>query len=156
MAVLNQNVFKFLFVLQLIIQGVQPLGKIHHVNKHGLGKVYIETAHKCNWFKAQIECTRKNMSLIAVDTAAKAAALDEILTKEFDTSCPHLWIGASDLAVEGTFQWLKTGQPMSYSKWKPNMPDNYLGKEHCVHITHDRDWNDIKCGFKYGYICEGA
>ncbi|XP_075156761.1 lectin subunit alpha-like [Haematobia irritans] len=149
------KLIKFLFIVQLCIQGVFSLSKEYEIGKNGIRRIFIETDKECNWFKAHVECTRKKMSLIAIDTPEKNILLDEILQKEFGSSCPHLWIGANDLGDEDKFVWLQTGRPFTFAKWKANMPDNFLGKEHCVHLTKEREWNDIKCGFKYGYICEG-
>ena len=68
-----------------------------------------------------------------------------------------IWLGATDLAKEGTFVWDLTRQPVGYSNWLPGQPDNYGGNENCMHIISGDPgkWNDAPCDYR-GHItmCE--
>ena len=62
----------------------------------------------------------------------------------------RIWIGANDIAVEGTFVWTN-GDPFNYTNWHTNQPDNWRevdpeGEDY-VHMyssgTRKGRWNDI-------------
>ena len=53
------------------------------------------------------------------------------------------WIGLTDVAVEGAFQWV-TGEPFLYSNWDAGEPNNAFGGEDYVEFFgHNYKWNDI-------------
>lgn len=58
------------------------------------------------------------------------------------------WIGLSDLFTEGVFQWV-TGEPLQYSLWAPNEPNDFQGVEDCAGLLFEEDgnstWNDSTC-----------
>ena len=59
------------------------------------------------------------------------------------------WLGANDRATEGKFVWAATGQPVTYTNWDGNNPDNYK-EEDCAQILTSNPsingrWNDINC-----------
>ena len=54
------------------------------------------------------------------------------------------WIGATDAAEEGNFQWM-SGTPWSYTNWKSGEPNDHLTGEDCVHMYSDGSWNDRPC-----------
>ncbi len=59
-----------------------------------------------------------------------------------------LWIGLSDASQEGRFSWV-SGEPVSYTHWYPNQPDNAFGGENYVHMIPGGVgetpgfWNDL-------------
>lgn len=52
------------------------------------------------------------------------------------------WIGLSDAAQEGVFEWV-TGEPFVFSAWKPPNEPNDAGGEDYVHYDSG-GWNDFK------------
>jgi hypothetical protein len=56
----------------------------------------------------------------------------------------HLWIGLTDVALEGAFVW-SSGAPLAYTNWTPGEPSNEWGIEHWVHLDGFRngEWNDM-------------
>jgi hypothetical protein len=59
------------------------------------------------------------------------------------------WLGANDRTTEGKFVWAATGQPVTYTNWDGNNPDNYK-EEDCAQILTSNPsingrWNDINC-----------
>ena len=65
------------------------------------------------------------------------------------------WIGLTDAAIEGTFQWV-TGEPFSFSAWNTGEPNAQTAGEDYVEIFAAKLWNDIpdSNGFNQGYIVE--
>ncbi len=55
---------------------------------------------------------------------------------------PHLWIGASDAATEGTFLWTDGTDLSGYANWAVNEPSNGKGLEDWGTIRPDGTWND--------------
>lgn len=76
-----------------------------------------------------------------------------------DRQSQYFWIAGTNLnqAVNNNqgYTWISNGQPIVYSNWSPNQPDNFKGIEHCVHVyPNGQKWNDIPCGDNYFYVCE--
>jgi len=67
------------------------------------------------------------------------------------------WIGATDEAVEGTFDWL-TDEALGYTNYAQGQPDDDLGVGDCLHLFNPQgEWNDTACGvvgFVRGRMCE--
>ncbi|NCS30372.1 MAG: hypothetical protein GPJ18_18240 [Microcystis aeruginosa F13-15] len=56
----------------------------------------------------------------------------------------YVWIGLSDHIQEGVWRWV-SGEPVTYTNWLPNQPDNWDGIEDFVqlNLTGDGRWNDL-------------
>ncbi|XP_034236316.1 C-type lectin mannose-binding isoform-like [Thrips palmi] len=72
----------------------------------------------------------------------------------------YFWIGASDLAQQGKYVWMSTGEPVVYSNWLAGEPNHLTENgevEHCVHLweqSHGFTWNDKICSTLFNFICE--
>ena len=64
----------------------------------------------------------------------------------------HPWLGADDLAVEGTFHWT-TGEAFAYTNFHASQPDN-AGNADCVQYLGDGTWDDTSCATTTGTLCE--
>ena len=77
-------------------------------------------------------------------------------------SMDYVWIGGTDKDKEGTWKWTD-GSPfdLTWWGWRPKQPDNYKGREDCLHITvgegkhwTDTMWNDWPCTNEgEGFVC---
>lgn len=45
------------------------------------------------------------------------------------------WLGGSDVAVEGTWEWV-TGERWSYTNWLSGQPDNFRSISHYLWVSH--------------------
>jgi hypothetical protein len=65
------------------------------------------------------------------------------------------WIGASDVAVEGAFEWV-TGEPVLRTDWGGGEPNNDFGTEDCVEyrVGITDLMNDRTCGDGMAWVCE--
>ncbi len=99
---------------------------------------YCSTA-PATWDNAQATCVASGGHLAVINNTAENTFLANIL------SLQSAWIGASDTAVEGSFQWVN-GEPFSYTNWYPGQPNNYSGSQHHVEMLNNGQWND-----QYGY-----
>ncbi|XP_008483231.1 hepatic lectin-like, partial [Diaphorina citri] len=74
----------------------------------------------------------------------------------------HFWISGTDQAEEGTFFWMATGKPITFTNWNAGEPNNFRyengEEEHCLELWN-RDgkgmkWNDSPCSFETYFVCE--
>ena len=70
-----------------------------------------------------------------------------------------VWLGGTDKDKEGTWKWTD-GSPFEFTGWRPKQPDNYKGREDCLHMyrlgkwTDNRGkWNDLRCDTKLHFLC---
>ena len=87
----------------------------------------------------------------------KGGYLAEILSQSEQTNLEALlnfgqyknyWIGLSDLAYEGKFEWQYSLTPLGeYTNWSSTQPDNAQGGEDCVMLWRKDNWswNDLNC-----------
>lgn len=75
-----------------------------------------------------------------------SAAEQDFLVSSFSIGYPGAWIGLTDAAQEGSFQWV-TGEPLSYTAWNTGEPNNLKNAEHYVHLfltgQSTYAWNDL-------------
>ncbi|KAL1280679.1 hypothetical protein QQF64_015279 [Cirrhinus molitorella] len=53
-------------------------------------------------------------------------------------------IGTTDKQIEGKFVNMHN-QPLTFTKWMKNEPNDYRGNEDCAAIYTDGEWNDVNC-----------
>ena len=84
---------------------------------------------------------------LAVDLVDDAAE-DQFLIDIYRTlpSNDRMWIGLSDRAIEGTFEWVD-GTPVTFENWAPGMPDNNGGAQDCAVYGPGGQWDDVGCAF---------
>ena len=66
----------------------------------------------------------------------------------------HAWIGLTDLQTEGRFLWESDSGRVNFTHWSKYSPNNRDGKEHCVEIDLNGEWNDKYCNSPLSYICQ--
>ncbi|XP_067915863.1 C-type lectin BjL-like [Heterodontus francisci] len=123
------------------------------VNFAALSSCYQVFDDKESWKTAEKYCEDDEHSahLASVMTEEHNTFLGKLIEQKGITD-HSAWIGLSDRCKEGTFKW-RDGSSLSFSKWASNQPDNYQGKEHCVHIRSGDFWNDLPCEWKLPFVC---
>lgn len=78
-----------------------------------------------------------------------------------DKNDRKFWIGAFDYITENEWQWVVSGDLVTYANWAPGSPDNGgsngdTDEEHCAEIKESTNWqwNDNGCEEEKRYICE--
>ncbi|XP_037954878.1 C-type lectin 37Da-like [Teleopsis dalmanni] len=110
---------------------------------------------KVTWFAAIHICRSLSADLISIETKAEYEALTEYLKK--NEWIDEYWISANDLSKEGNFEWLGTGNPVTFAKWSADQPDNAYTNENCVHLwyrANEVSMNDRICTYDAYYICQ--
>ena len=71
----------------------------------------------------------------------------------------HIWIGGSDLAIEGTWIWTTSRRLIDTFFWSDaygGQPNHGLN-QHCIAMSvqgHIGLWNDANCNNLYVSVCE--
>jgi hypothetical protein len=110
--------------------------------------VYISTVG--SWATGRAACQALGGDLASIHSAAENAAVLAVIPQSASA-----WIGANDLASEGTFRW-SDGTPWDYSNWLPGQPVD-AGNEDCAHFWDGPGWNDCVCDgcrlAPFGAVC---
>jgi len=97
------------------------------------------------WYDAVEYCKDIKDGYLAEVLNAETQAL---LVEEASALPPtNWWLGASDEETEGSWAWIRTGEPIEFSAWRQGQPDNALDNENCLHLISkwDYKWNDFPC-----------
>lgn len=100
------------------------------------------------WNDARATCAAWGGDLAAVTSAAEYTFILSFVIK-------NTWLGASDLAVEGTYTWT-TQEPFSFMTWDPGYPMDTTHALNCVAIGSGLGWQDRTCGSTNFPLCERA
>lgn len=118
------------------------------------------------WHAAKERCKAMGGHLVTITTKEENDFIkDEVLKG----GSLYYWLGATDEANEGTWNWV-TGEPWSYTRWRSGQPDNSKNSEHYLMMYRHSDsfnsnlngmWNDenVDCSEavdlnRQGFICE--
>jgi hypothetical protein len=100
-----------------------------------------------SWTGARDFCLASGRRLVQIDSALEDAFVAS-------SSAANLWIGASDLKLDGDFVW-SDGSPIAFSNWGGAQPDDYPGPD-CVEKRQEpgERWYDQPCGDVKLFLCE--
>ncbi len=114
------------------------------------GKYYVSDALAANYNDGLKFCTNAG-GRIALPTNEEENNLLMSLHAVLGSS--YIMIGTTDRQIEGTFVDMHN-QPLTFTKWMKNEPNDYRGNEDCVAIFTDGEWNDVKCDSEWHVVCE--
>ncbi|XP_078585767.1 CUB and sushi domain-containing protein 1-like [Branchiostoma floridae x Branchiostoma japonicum] len=114
------------------------------------GKCYIVSDTMLNFAEAKMKCTEQG----GIPVIIEDQQMQEFLVQELSVSNKDVWIGLTDLDVEGQFVWTD-GSPLAYSNWAPGEPNGDHTKN-CVHMwpLANFRWDDMPCGRNNYYVCQ--
>ncbi len=102
------------------------------------------------WNQASAGCNAagNGAHLVTILSAAENTFVRSITTGVF-------YIGAADVATEGTFLWV-TGEAINatFSRWDGGEPNNNNGNEDCAEMRDNDTWNDTDCTDARRYVCK--
>ncbi len=112
---------------------------------------FMKGAAPATWANARAACA---MIYPDAQLAKITSAEDQSTLPILAANIVNTWIGANDLAAEGTFVWSDT-TPLTYTNWNAGEPNNGSGGEDCTITAGDRnyEWDDRPCTSNYQYIC---
>ena len=108
-----------------------------------------------SWTEAKAYCESLGGYLATITDSAEQRFIESLL---MNGGKDTYWLGG--YRVNGNnFAWI-TGEPMAYTNWDPEEPNNYTGDENYIVINWIGGWNDLYdggfggYGSEMGFICE--
>ncbi|KAI7809171.1 mannan-binding lectin precursor [Triplophysa rosa] len=111
-------------------------------------KFFVSNGLVANFLKAHSICSDAGAKIVLPRNEDENNALASM---KFNSGT-SVYIGATDIYEEGNFVDM-TNQPLTFTKWKENEPNDYNGAEDCVVIVEGL-WNDINCTHEKHVVCE--
>ena len=109
---------------------------------------FIYNPNNMNFYEHVNSARKMNAELASITSLNELNAI-----KKFPRN--NYWLGGKRIknnkndGTSSTWKWID-GSKWSFTYWHKGQPDNYRGKENCVHITtyRDRSWNDLPWHYK--------
>lgn len=150
--------------LAVIAAAAVALGIAAHANAsvvRGGSEYDVVAAEGITWSDAKAAAEAKGWHLATVTSADEDAFVSSLLPAS-PASRSHYWLGASDAATEGSWQWV-TGEAWSYTHWWGGEPNN-VGAEDYLAYDYRGSWawndaqNDLQSAYAFvrGYVIERA
>jgi RNA binding exosome subunit len=114
------------------------------------GHYYQRIDSTMNWHAAKAYCKSVGGYLATITSEGEHNFVYDNLV----SNSPLSWIGATDEAVEGTWEWV-TGEPWDYTNWASGEPNNCSGIEHYLMYRASGFWNDLAGCNDRGCGCGG-
>merc|ERR1712066_480870 len=117
------------------------------------GSCYKVFTDKMSWYDAKKKCKDQNADLASITSTSENKFVFELAKKNSSTWAT--WIGANDIAKEGTFTWAD-GTAWAFTNWNKEEPNDWKKAEDCVLMWVKKDglWDDAKCNDKRRFICQ--
>lgn len=117
-------------------------GMVHALGGH----VYRVFDVAVIWHEAVSLCEQDGGYLVTINSAKE---------NKFVYSLATPWLGATDEAVEGTWEWV-TGEPFEYMNWAPGQPDNSGDEDYLAYMgePYPEQWNDAPASELNPFVCE--
>ena len=111
------------------------------------GRCYKMMTSRISWAEARAHCQGlgTNGDLASIPDQET----NEIIMSLLSTVQRRYWIGGTDAASEGAWQWAD-GTPWGYTNWRRGQPDNDMGGQHHLYISGPSEgevhgqWTDTK------------
>lgn len=113
-------------------------------------KYYVSNGLKGTFEKAQKFCSDAGAKIVLPRSEDENKVLTSLQAALEST---YVYVGATDIRNEGHFVDMN-GQPLTFTKWKENEPNDYNGAEDCTIIYSSGVWNDINCSSEWHVVCE--
>ena len=113
-------------------------------------RCYLWSTDMKNWTEAEDFCQRKGAHLASVTSAAIS---DYVLEGKDKREMYQLWIGGSDLEVNGVWKWADCSV-WDFKLWASGEPNDKLGPQDClIYHAGEHRWDDYQCDADAGFLC---
>ncbi len=138
---LNQ---KFISAFLLITAGIMPTAVYAQTSPvvwADNGNAYQLVFANATWTQAKAAAEASTFDgrtghLVTIADTAENNFVANLVSGDF-----RAWIGLTDEAVEGSFQWI-TGEAVSFTQWSPGEPNNSGGEDYVELFASNDSWND--------------
>ena len=122
--------------------------------QHG-DSCYKFVVKKATWSEAIRSCAGMNSYLAEVNDASEHDLIASIMVENGESK---LWLGGSDLEVEGKFVWVHSGRPVAegFAAWDKGRPWKVNYHYNCLYVREFMGfkWLDCPCHRRHAYLCE--
>ena len=118
------------------------------------GGCYRRGEAVASWETARADCQTQGGELASVASETENVMVHSVLTADGNNN--NGWLGASDSATEGTWQW-EDGTDWTYENWWANSALGTAGgtNQNCLQLRRiDLTWDDAKCSAEKWYVCK--
>jgi spore coat protein CotH len=116
----------------------------------GLGGQYAFCFRPRTYAEAQRDCRDRDGDLVAIHSEEEQL---ELFATASSWEIGEWWIGLSDGATEGEFEW-EDDSDLDFVNWGSDEPNNAGDNENCTHLSGGGSWNDIDCDTDFAYVCQ--
>ncbi|XP_012943835.2 perlucin-like protein [Aplysia californica] len=116
-------------------------------------------SEKLSLFEATTACDVIDGKVVEVTSQDEQTRVSQYLSKVAGTSPSdmHVWLGATDLQVEGTFLYMSHSNEQaiaSFSNWAPSHPSKDADSN-CVSLSYTAGWawEDVPCTYHIPVLC---
>ncbi|XP_038600336.1 mannose-binding protein C-like [Tachyglossus aculeatus] len=111
-------------------------------------KQYVSRDEETTFANVKVLCEQIKASIALPKNAEENRAIQALGKKK------RVFLGLTDEKTEGKYLSM-TGEKVTYTNWRSGEPNNAGGKENCVTMLEDGEWNDVPCSYPHGIaICE--
>ncbi|XP_038066245.1 perlucin-like protein [Patiria miniata] len=150
-------VFAFLVVVIGMVCAVQQCGD-GYTRRGYYGNCYKVSLHRDLWIQARERCRLEGGWLVTIRNGVDQNWVTDFYQRHSPRPCSDgYWIGANDIGNEKSWVWDENGDPVTYTNWQPEEPNNHNGREDAAEVRmSDSKWNDMDhlTGDERCYICE--
>ncbi|OCT59760.1 hypothetical protein XELAEV_18000633mg [Xenopus laevis] len=112
------------------------------------GKVFATNGEQVDFEASKMTCEKAGGRIATPKNEAENNAVLNILKKHNE----YAYLGVTEGVIPSAYLYLD-GTPLSYFNWRKNEP-NGRGKEKCVEMYTDGQWNDKACNQNRLVVCE--
>ncbi|KAM6894937.1 ladderlectin-like isoform 1-T1 [Lycodopsis pacificus] len=117
------------------------------------GRCFRYVPKPMTWAEAERNCLSLGGNLASVHSFLEYHEIQRIIVS---ASHQHksTWIGGSDAQQEKKWFW-SDGTSFSYVNWCHGEPNNYHGRQHCLHMNYgaQKCWDDVQCSYNKPSVC---
>lgn len=113
-----------------------------------------------NWEMAERHCLSLDRRAHLLSVESKEENDFVIAYRKYNAekwTSPFWWAGGHDSDQEGSWKWVATGKPLTYTYWLPGEPNGHDDNQDCMYYTGDGEhkWDDWNCqSLKINFVCE--
>ncbi|XP_077993135.1 C-type mannose receptor 2-like [Glandiceps talaboti] len=107
-----------------------------------------------DWPTAESICTKSGGHLLSIKDQTEQTFIN---ARMYGLTASVFWMGANDRTYEGGWEW-SDGTPFAFLNWADGEPNDYnhgeTGEDCTEIIVSSGEWNDHRCDWAHGYVCE--
>jgi hypothetical protein len=130
-----------------VLGDIPDAGSLTYIGTSG-GEAYFVSNTNLSWDASQAHAFANGGHLAVIPNPAANQLLQPFVQGS------ATWIGFSDAAIEGTWQWIN-GAPVSYTNWSSGEPNNSSNEDHGSMLPTG-NWNDAANGSVRPYFFQLA